>query len=163
MLSSGCSISEIRMRTLAPKNIAAFFQYLRRGGLVVLEDMDFGGHFTYPDFESFQRYCELYCKVVRRGGGDPNIGPRLPILLMDCGFKNIEMSVVQPAGTRGEVKLLNPITLENITDTVLEDGLASRQEIDALIKELYRFAHDPRTVSFRLGAAGHRLVRTNVS
>ena len=57
------------------------------------------------------------------------------------------MTVVQPIGTHGEVKLLIPITLENIADTVLQDGLASQQEIDALIEELYRFAENPRTVA----------------
>ena len=69
------------------------------------------------------------------------------MLLADGGFEQVEMNVVQPAGTRGEVKLLNPITLENITDTVLQDGLASREEIGALINELYEFAENPRTVA----------------
>jgi hypothetical protein len=47
----------------------------------------------------------------------------------------------------GEVKLINPITLENIADAILQDGLAPRQELDALIHELYAFAADPRTVA----------------
>jgi hypothetical protein len=85
--------------------------------------------------------------MVRRRGGDPNIGPRLPILLSDGGFENVEMTVVQPMGTQGEVKLINPTTLENIADAILQDGLASRQEIDPLIQELYRFAENPRTVA----------------
>jgi SAM-dependent methyltransferase len=127
--------------------VAAFYRYLRPGGHVILEDIDFNGHFTYPESGAFQRYRELYCKVVRRRGGDPNIGPRLPILLTDGGFEKVEMTVVQPIGTHGEVKLLIPITLENIADAVLQDGLASQQEIDALIEELYRFAENPRTVA----------------
>ena len=142
-----------------PQAVAAFYRYLRHGGLVILEDIDFNGHFTYPESEAFQRYRELYCKVVRRRGGDPNIGPRLPILLTDGGFEKIEMTVVQPIGTHGEVKHLIPITLENIADTVLQDGLASRQEIDALIEELYRFAENPRTVAGLpriIQAWGHR-------
>jgi SAM-dependent methyltransferase len=127
--------------------IAAFYRYLCPGGLAILEDIDFDGYFTYPESKAFQRYKELYCKVVRRRGGDPNIGPRLPILLSDGGFENIEMTVVQPVGTQGEVKLMNPIPLENIADAILQDGLASRQKIDLLIRELYRFAENPRTVA----------------
>ncbi len=57
------------------------------------------------------------------------------------------MTLVQPIGTKGEVKLLNAITLENIADAILWDGLASRQEIDTLIQELNRFAENPRTVA----------------
>jgi hypothetical protein len=43
--------------------------------------------------------------------------------------------------------LINPITLENIADAILHDRLATRQEINALLQELYAFAADPRTVA----------------
>jgi hypothetical protein len=80
-------------------------------------------------------------------GADPNIWPRLPILLADGGFEKVETYVVQPMGTQREVKLLTPVTMENIDDTVIEDGHASQDEIDALIAELYRFAENPRPVA----------------
>jgi len=48
---------------------------------------------------------------------------------------------------QGEAKLINPITLENIADAIVQDGLATRQEIDALIQELYTFAAAPHTVA----------------
>jgi SAM-dependent methyltransferase len=127
--------------------VAAFYRYVRPGGLVIVEDIDFNGYFTYPESEAFQRYKELYCTLVRRRGGDPNIGPRLPFLLTDGGFEKVDMTLVQPIGTKGEVKLLNAITLENIADAIMQDGLASRQEIDTLVQDLYRFADNPRTVA----------------
>jgi SAM-dependent methyltransferase len=64
--------------------IAGFYRYLWPGGRAILEDVDFDGYFTYPESKAFQRYKELYCKVARRRGGDPNIGPRLPILLSEA-------------------------------------------------------------------------------
>jgi SAM-dependent methyltransferase len=127
--------------------IAAFGRALRPGGLLIVEDIDFKGSFVWPETAAFRRYCELYGAVVRRRGGDPDIGLRLPILMADGGFAQIDMQVVQPMATRGEVKLINPITLENIAGAILQDGLASQQEIDALIHELYAFAADPRTVA----------------
>jgi SAM-dependent methyltransferase len=130
-----------------PHAVCTFFQCLRPGGFVLLEDVDFNGYFTYPESKEFQRYHELYCKVVRKRGGDPNIGPRLPILLEDAGFETVGTNIVQPIGTQGEVKLLNPITMESIADTVIGDGIASRDEIDALIEELRSFARNPRTVA----------------
>jgi hypothetical protein len=36
--------------------------------------------------------------------------------------------------------------MENIADAALADGLATRQEIDAIVQELYEFADSPRTV-----------------
>ena len=64
--------------------------------------------------------------------------------------------------TRGEAKLINPITLENIADAIIQDGLASLREIDALTQELYAFAADPRTVTGLARVIGGRgvLVRT---
>ena len=74
---------------------------------------------------------ELYTETVRRRGGDANIGPRLPKLLTEAGFEGIEMNVVQPAGTNGEVKRMTPVTMENIRDAVLAEELASRDDIDS--------------------------------
>ena len=127
--------------------LGAIYRHVRPDGLAIVEDIDFSGYFTYPESEAFRRYHQLYCTVVRRRGGDPNIGPRLPILLTDSGFEQVELTIVQPVGTVGEVKLINPLTLENIGDAVLQDGLASREEIDALVQELYAFAANPRTLA----------------
>src|SRR5947209_9747783 len=84
--------------------------------------------------------------AVQRSGADPNIGPRLPALLADAGFEDIQMNVVQPAGITGEVKLIAPLTMENIADTVLAQGLASENEISRLVAKLYEFAGTPGTV-----------------
>jgi SAM-dependent methyltransferase len=120
---------------------------LRPGGIIVIEDIDFRGHFSYPESAALWRYVELYTEVVRRRGADANIGPRLPALLLEAGFENVRLHVVQPAGSDGEVKLLNPITMENIADTVLAEGLASADEVDQLVAELYEFARTPGTVA----------------
>ncbi|HZN12593.1 MAG TPA: methyltransferase domain-containing protein [Blastocatellia bacterium] len=127
--------------------VAAFRRHLRPGGLVVVEDIDFSGYFTYPECQAHRRYRELYCAVVRKRGGDPDIGPRLPSLLAEGGFDEVGVAVVQPVGTQGEVKLISPITMESIADVALSDGLASREEIDAVVRELYEFADNPQTLA----------------
>src|SRR5215472_5595354 len=127
--------------------LARMRQALRPGGVVVIEDIDFRGHFSYPDSAALWRYVELYTETVRRRGADANIGPRLPGLLLEAGFENVRMNVVQPAGSDGEVKLMNPLTMENIADAVLAEGLASADEVDRLVAELYQFARTPGTVA----------------
>ena len=119
---------------------------LRPGGMVVLEDIDFRGHFCHPENLAFWRYVELYSQMVRARGADPDIGPRLPALLLDAGYENVQLQVVQPAGMEGEVKLIAAITMENIADSVLAEGLASRRELDGLVRDLYAFAANPRSV-----------------
>ena len=50
-------------------------------------------------------------------------------------------------GLEGEVKLINPITLETIREAILAEGLATPGEIDCIIADLYAFANDPSTVA----------------
>jgi SAM-dependent methyltransferase len=126
--------------------LASMLRVLRPGGVLAVEDIDFSGYFCYPDNAAFQRYCALYTESVQRRGGDANIGPRLPLLLTDSGVENVEMNIVQPAGMTGDAKILGPLTLENIADTVIAEGLADESEIRRTVEELYEFARDPRTV-----------------
>ena len=119
---------------------------MRPGGIIVIEDIDFTGYFCYPECLAQRRYAELYTETVRRRGADANIGPRLPPLLTAAGFEDVEMNVVQPASTTGDVKIITPLTMENIADSAVEEGLASREEIDRLIAELYEFANTPGTI-----------------
>jgi SAM-dependent methyltransferase len=128
------------------KALANIFARLAPGGMLVVEDIDFAGHFCHPYSMGFWRYVELYTEAVRARGCDPTIGPRLPALLADAGLGALGMNVVQPAGFSGEVKLISPITLEAIADAVLAAELTTPQELDALVDELYAFANADGTV-----------------
>lgn len=119
---------------------------VRPGGAVVLEDIDFRGHFTEPDCPALRRYVALYSESVRRRGADPNIGPRLPGLLREAGFSDVHMNLYQPAALVGDIKLLTCATLENIADAVLRDGLIGEEDLRRTTEELLVFARDPYTV-----------------
>jgi SAM-dependent methyltransferase len=135
--------------------LAKMHRALRPGGVLLVEDVDFDGHFSYPDCDAFRRYIRLYSELSRLRGNDPNIGRRLPELLADAGFESIQILVAQPAAIDGDVKLINPITMELIADSILREGLASENEIARIIAELHEFAKNPRTL---LSAA--RIVQT---
>jgi SAM-dependent methyltransferase len=126
--------------------LARMWQALLPGGVLAVEDIDFTGSFCYPDNAAYERYCSLYTESVQRRGADPNIGPRLPLLLAEAGCERVEMNVVQPAGMEGDAKLVTPVTMENIADAVIAEGLANESEIREIVEELYDFARDPRTV-----------------
>lgn len=119
---------------------------LKPGGVLVVEDIDFRGYFCYPESAAVRRYVELYTQTAARRGCDANIGPSLPGMLTDAGFQNVQMNVVQPAGTTGEVKLISPLTMQNIGEAVVAEGLASQTEVDQLVAELYEFTNTPGTV-----------------
>ncbi|GAA4649882.1 methyltransferase domain-containing protein [Kistimonas scapharcae] len=123
------------------------YQHLSPGGSIILEDIDFKGNTSYPDCPALERYQALYCTCVKQRGGDPFIGIKLPSLLRQNHFTNIRMAAVQNLGMEGDIKLISAITMENIADSLLNDGLASTSEIDEIITELYAFANNPDTIA----------------
>lgn len=128
------------------KAVANLWGQLVPGGVLIAEDIDFSGHFCEPHSPAFWRYVELYTDAVQDRGCDPNIGPRLPGLLRDVGLGEIGVSVAQAAGISGEVKLLAPLTLEAIADSVIEAGLATAEELGELVDELYALAEQDGTL-----------------
>jgi predicted O-methyltransferase YrrM len=118
----------------------------RPGGVVVVEDIQFTGHFCYPDCKAFDRYVTLYQKVVRQKGGDPNIGARLPSMFMGRGLADIELEVIQPTYLQGPGKEIASVTMEHIREAVLEAGLATAEEVDGIGAGLRSFAENPQTI-----------------
>jgi ubiquinone/menaquinone biosynthesis C-methylase UbiE len=118
----------------------------RPGGVVVVEDIQFTGHFGYPACPAFDRYVTLYQEVVQKKGGDPNIGPRLPGMFLDAGLAEIDMEVIQPTYRQGPGKQIAAVTMEHIREAVVGAGLASNEEVDRIVAELGSFAGNPRTM-----------------
>jgi SAM-dependent methyltransferase len=126
--------------------IACLIAMLAPGAVVILEDIDFTGSFCHPDCAAYRRYVELYRETVRRRGGNADVGPMLPALLLDAGLEDVEVNVCQPAGLTGEAKLISPLTLERISTSAVDEGVASADEVDDLLAELYANYENPRSV-----------------
>jgi SAM-dependent methyltransferase len=118
---------------------------LKPGGVLAVEDCDFTGHFCHPPLAAFFRYVELCGEVMRRRGGDPNIGLKLPQMLTDAGLSIGGVTVAHPSDVDGDVKLLNALTMENIAGAVLGDGLATRDEVTQLVSALNACTRDRGT------------------
>jgi len=118
---------------------------LKPGGVLAVEDCDFTGHFCYPPQPAFDRYVELCGEVMRRRGGDPDIGLKLPQMFTDAGLVIGGIAVAHPSDVDGDVKLLNALTMENIADAVLTDGLATPEEVHGLVAALNASTNDRET------------------
>jgi SAM-dependent methyltransferase len=126
--------------------VATVRRHLRPGGVFIVEDIDFRGHFAEPSCHALVRSVEFYTQVVQKRGADPNIGPRVPALLREAGFDPIALKLFHPAALEGGIKQLICVTLEKIADAILEDGLATPDELRATIEDLNTFALNPQTV-----------------
>ena len=134
--------------------VRAMADALRPGGVVVLEDVDFQGCFSFPDTEPYRRYVEVYRETVRRRGGNADLGPTLPALLRAVGLDRVEVSTYQASALEGDAKLIAPLTLERITQAAVDEKVASDDELRLLALELYDFCADPSTF-----VAGPRIVQ----
>jgi SAM-dependent methyltransferase len=122
---------------------AAIAGATRGGGVLVVEDVDFGGSFCHPHCPAHQRYLELYRQVVRQRGGDPDIGPRLPGLLREAGLRDIRIGLVQPVHIEGDGKYIASITMRRIADAVVAEHLAGTDEVEVVVAGLETAARDP--------------------
>lgn len=118
----------------------------RPGGAVFVEDIEFAAHFCYPPCLAFNRYVDLYQRAVKGRGGDADIGPRLVSLFLDAGFDEVHLEVVQPTFRSGVGKRIAAITMAHIQDAVVQQGLASAQEVESIVADLDLFTNDPRTI-----------------
>lgn len=119
---------------------------LKPGGVVIVEDIDFSGYFCQPPSRSHDRYVELYRETVRRRGGNADLGPLLPALLRGAGLENVCVAVWHECGLEGDAKLIPPLTLARISDAVVAEGVASADEVEQAVSDLYKQAADPTTV-----------------
>ena len=131
--------------------VRGFVDSLGPGGICVVEDIDVSGCFCYPESDAYRAAIELYCATALDRGVDPDIGRRLPELLAAAGCEDVSVNVTQPAGARtdlgGELdtKLLMALTIDAITESAVEAGLATSEEVHALAEELHALADDPGT------------------
>jgi SAM-dependent methyltransferase len=141
------------------KAVSWMVKCLRSAGVLAIEDVDLSGYFCYPPLQAFDRYVALVREVMRRRGGDPLIGLKLPRMLIDAGLSIGGLAVAHPSDIDGDIKLLNALTMENIADAAVSDSLATRDEVEQLIQALYQCASDERTfasVTRRIQVWGRR-------
>ena len=141
-------------RTSGPgRAVEQMVRTARPGGVVVVEDIEFAAHFSYPVCPAFKRYVSLYQQVVRRRGGDPDIGPRLFGLPWTLAWNRWSWRWCSRLSREGPGKLMAQVTMENSREAVVGEGLATDGEVDAILSGLDAFARNPRTILSMAGSS----------
>ncbi len=119
---------------------------LRPGGRLLVEDIDFSGHFCYPACAAFDRYLDYFVRAAGHNGHNANIGLSLFDLFEKAGLRDIRFDVVQPYFNKGDGKWMAYYTMDRIKATVLKQGLATEKDIDRTLAELKTFTEDEGTL-----------------
>ena len=128
------------------KILARMRQLARPGGRIVVEDTDMSGCYCHPHDSANARFVELYTEVVRRGGGDADLGRQLPAIALAAGLGDVRWNVFQPVHASGPHKHMTAVTMERIRPAVLHHGLATDEEIDSVVGGMHAFAEDSSTL-----------------
>ncbi|RYY83022.1 MAG: class I SAM-dependent methyltransferase, partial [Chitinophagaceae bacterium] len=136
-------LSHLSDPSLVLRNLVAS---TKPGGLVLVEDVDFPGHFCYPANEAFARYLEWYQLSARLSAQDPGIGPRLPRMLEEAGLTEVGFDLVQPAFREGAGKMMAWHTLHKIGGTLLKQQLVTPEELNDTLDLLKAFTEEEQSI-----------------
>lgn len=120
---------------------------VRSGGKVIVEDIDFSGHFCHPSCDAFSAYVNYYSTISRNNGQNPHIGLSLPGMFKSAPqLDDIRFEVIQPCFDRGNGKWMAYFTMDKIKETVIKQGLADQSTIEKLLSDLKQFTEDERSI-----------------
>jgi SAM-dependent methyltransferase len=115
-------------------------------GCVVAEEAEVSSCFCYPPNLAFRRWIGWFAETMRRRGGDPEIGPRLPGLFRSVGLKDVGLHIVHLAWLEGPEKGLHWMTMGTVREAVVGEGVATAAEFDGVQQEMLALAEDRTTV-----------------
>ncbi len=116
------------------------------GGRLIVEDIDFSGHYCYPSCRSFNAYVSLFQAAARNNGHDADIGLSLFEKLQSCGLQEVRYDVKQPVFNTGDGKWMAYVTMDKIKNTLLTQQLVSSAEVNAILRELEVFTRNEHTI-----------------
>ncbi|MBX2930636.1 MAG: methyltransferase domain-containing protein [Chitinophagaceae bacterium] len=115
-------------------------------GKIIVEEIQFSGHFCYPYNAAFYTYLELYAAVVKKKNGNAELGIEMPSLFAKTSLTNIDFDIIQPAFNNASGKWMAYITLDKIKAAIIAENIASDIEVENLLKELKTFTEDTTTM-----------------
>lgn len=119
------------------------------GGYVVARDSDYGGFVWHPHLPALDHWMALYQRANRENGGHPNAGRYLLAWAQEAGFKDIVPSSSTWCYGTPETRAwwggmwADRILESKISSQILDQKLATRQDLDAISKAWRCWAADP--------------------
>jgi 2-polyprenyl-3-methyl-5-hydroxy-6-metoxy-1,4-benzoquinol methylase len=127
--------------------LAAMRALARPGGLVVCEELDIGCWLCDPPAAAMTRFFALNAALGERRGENFCLGASLHRLFHEAGFVRPEVGANFALALRGQHKRLLGMTFAEFAPELVQEGLASQDEVDRVAADLITLADD-ETVLF---------------
>lgn len=116
------------------------------GGIVAAREVDYAGTFWYPQLTGLDDWMELYQRVHRSNGGEPNAGRRLKTWAQEAGFAEVTTSASiwnfsdstdrEWWGSMWEARVVQSAFAED----ALANGLASQEDLEHISRSWREWA-----------------------
>jgi len=119
---------------------------LRSGGTVALEDVDNVSWLCQPAHPSWDILLNAFHAVFQRGGGDPFVGRRLPVMLRAAGVRNIQTKVTVETPPLGDYRRTHLLSLiDSVRDKIVASGMLDDAKLTDHREALAQHLQDPTT------------------
>jgi len=124
---------------------------LKPGGVIGVKEFDHGGDLIYPQDAAVDKYGELYLRLRRENGHDPEIGRQIGALLIDVGFGELKLSAAYesfagPQAAGGFAQVSAGLLAEGWAEAFLSRAWATTEDIQNMIDGWQRFAAFPGAI-----------------
>ena len=125
--------------------LAVLKRLIRPGGTITVIEGDHGSTYFYPDSAAAQAVIGCQVEIQRQAGGNALIGRQVYPLLIETGFKEVEVTPRMVYVDSSKPDLVDGFTrrtftamIEGVRETAIEAGLIDPRTFDAGIHDLYR-------------------------
>jgi len=126
--------------------LAAMRSLARPGGMVVCEEIDIACWLCDPPATAMTRFFALNGALGERRKENFYLGASLHRLFREVGFARPDVSTNFALALRGEKKRLLGMTFAEFAPELVQEGLASQEEVDQIAADLLTLADDEATL-----------------
>lgn len=124
---------------------------LKAGGVIGVKEFDHGGDMIYPLEPALEKYGELYLRLRRANGHDPEGGRKIGTLLHDAGFGDLKLSAcyesfASESGLSAFAKVSIGLLSEGWGEDFINRGWATSETIKEMSDAWLRFAVLPGAI-----------------
>lgn len=127
------------------------YRVLKPGGVIGVKEFDHGGDFLYPAEPALEKYGELYWRLRRENGHDPEGGRKIAAFLLGAGFSDLKMSAcyesfATPSALQGFAEASVGLLSDRWGDDFKTRGWATSEAIEEMSDAWRRFAALPGAI-----------------
>jgi SAM-dependent methyltransferase len=127
------------------------YRVLKPGGVIGVKEFDHGGDLVHPPDPAIEKYGELYLRLRRENGHDPEGGRKLGALLLEAGFSDLRFTAVYEsfadAKTLGGFAYVSAgLLAEGWGEAFTSHGWATTEDISEMRTAWQRFAAFPGAI-----------------